>query len=100
MSISYNKSLALTGIDIYNQTYDSQSIQLLSGATSFLVGALLSALIIFIIENILIDKNSNPYFYMFFISIIVVLIIIPLTINLFTYQKIKYSKNIILEKEY
>ncbi len=100
MSISYNKSLALTGIDIYNQTYDSQSIQLLSGATSFLVGALLSALIIFIIEKILVDKKSNPYFYMFFISIIVVLIIIPLSINLFTYQKIKYSKNIILEKEY
>lgn len=100
MSISYNKSLSLTGSDIYKQIYDSQSIQLLTNATSYLVGILISSLIIFIITDLLIDKKKNPYFYIFFILILVGLIIIPLSINLFTYQKIKYTKNSILEKEY
>lgn len=100
MSISYNKSLSLTGSDIYKQIYDSQSIQLLTNATSYLVGILISSLIIFIITDLLIDKKKNPYFYIFFILILVGLIIIPLSISLFTYQKIKYTKNSILEKEY
>jgi len=40
MSVSYNKSLALTGKDIYQQTYDSQYIEIFANSTAYLIGSL------------------------------------------------------------
>lgn len=100
MSISYNKSLSLTGKDIYEKTYDEQYIQIFANATAYLIGSLTGAALLFFFGNIIINKEKNPYFYLLFIFTIVLFIIIPLAINLLTYQKIKTSKSSIIEREY
>ncbi len=88
MSISYNKSLSLTGQDIYKQTYENQYINIMANATSYLIGTLIGAVLLFALgDGIFINKNKTPYFYIFFVILIVLFIIIPLAINLLTYQK-------------
>lgn len=100
MSVSYNKSLALTGKDIYQQTYNSQYIEIFANSTAYLIGSLTGAALVYFLGDVLIKKTQNPYFYIFFVLSIVLFIIIPLTINLLTYQKIKSSKTSIIEKEF
>lgn len=100
MSVSYNKSLSLSGSDIYNKTYDNQSIEILGMATSVIIGTLIGSLLKFGYGNILINKNKNPYIYIVFLLVTIIFIIMPLAISLFTYQKIKTSKNEIIEKIY
>lgn len=97
MSVSYNKGLTLTGKDVYEQIYDNQSIQILGNATGFLIGSLIATLLIFII-SLLVDKEKNPFY---FITVILLLIITitPIAINLFSYQKIKYTKTQIINSE-
>ena len=98
MSISYNKSLSLTGRDIYQQTYDSQYLEILANSTSYLIGSLTGAALIYFIGDVLIKKTQNPYFYVLFLLSIVLFIIIPLAMNLLTYKKINSSKNSIIDK--
>jgi hypothetical protein len=99
MSVSYNKSLSLSGSDIYNKTYENQSIEILGVATSVIIGTLIGSLFEFG-GNKIIDKNKNPYVYIIFLLITIIFIIIPLAIGLFTYQKIRTSKNEIIQKIY
>jgi hypothetical protein len=98
MSVSYNKSLSLTGKDIFQQTYDSQYIEIFAHSTSFLIGSLAGTILLFFLGEILIKKTENPYFYTILVLLILLLIIIPLAINLLTYNKIKSSKNSMIEK--
>jgi Na+/melibiose symporter-like transporter len=98
MSISYNKSLSLTGRDIYQQTYDSQYLEILANSTSYLIGSLTGAALIYFIGDVLIKKTQNQYFYVLFLLSIVLFIIIPLAMNLLTYKKINSSKNSIIDK--
>jgi len=99
MSVSYNKSLSLTGSDLYQQTYESQYIQIFANSTSFLIGSLTAAVLIYFLGDILVKRNENPYFYILFILAIIFFVIIPLSINLLTYQKIKSEKTSIRDKE-
>lgn len=96
MSISYNKSLSLTGQDIYKQIYNTQYIQIVANSISFLVGSLIGSVFLFFLGDILINKKEYPYFYIFFILLIVLFIIMPLAINLLSYQKIESSKSSII----
>jgi hypothetical protein len=90
--VLYNKDIALTGNDFYNQQYNNQLIQILTTATAFVVGTIMFELIISLIKK---NVDYNSYWYDI-ILITLVLILIPLATNLFTYQQIISKKNILI----
>jgi hypothetical protein len=92
--VKYSNNSLLTGEEVYNRVYFEKLIIILTGATTYLVGVLSSEFI-----RILMNKIIKPddKVYPIVLGIIIVFIIL-IAVNLFTYQKINTDKDNILKQ--
>ena len=92
--VKYLKGTILTGEEVYNKTYFEKLILILTGATAYLVGLLCGDLVRLLISKIGTPENTM---YPIILSFIIVFIIL-LAVNLFTYQTINNEKEAILKE--
>jgi hypothetical protein len=92
--VKYSKAGILTGEEVYNRAYFEKLIFILTGATTYLVGLLSGDLIRLLIVKLVTPENKM---YPVILSFIIVFIIL-IAVNLFTYQKVNNEKEEILKE--
>jgi Na+/proline symporter len=92
--VKYSKATILTGEEVYNRAYFEKLILILTGATTYLVGLLCGDLVRLLIVKIVTPENKM---YPIILSFIIVFIIL-IAVNLFTYQKVNNEKEEILKE--
>jgi Na+/proline symporter len=93
--VKYSKDTILTGEEVYNRVYFEKLIFILMGATTYLVGLLGGDLVKLLIVKIVTPENKM---YPVILSFIIVFIIL-IAVNLFTYQKVNNEKEEILKEK-
>ena len=91
--VKYTKANILTGEQVYNRVYYEQLITILSLSTSYLIGLLTVDLVRILIGRFI---DINDYLYPLILGIIVLFIVL-ISVNLFTYQKVNTEKEQLLK---
>jgi ABC-type polysaccharide/polyol phosphate export permease len=92
--VKYSKASILTSEEVYNRAYFEKLIFILTGATTYLVGVMCGDLLRVLINRIV--KSDNKWYPVLLGFIIIFIILIA--VNLFTFQKINTDKEEILKQ--
>lgn len=92
--VKYSRASILTSEEVYNRAYFEKLIFILTGATTYLVGVMCSDLVRVLISRVV--KSDNKWYPVILGSII--LFIILIAVNLFTFQKVYTDKEEILKE--
>jgi H+/Cl- antiporter ClcA len=92
--VKYSKASILTSEEVYNRAYFEKLIYILTGATTFLVGVLTSDLLRLLISRLVKPEDK---WYPLILGIIIIFIVL-IAVNLFTYQKVNTDKEEILKE--
>lgn len=92
--VKYSKASILTSEEVYNRAYFEKLIFILTGATTYLVGVLCSDFVRVLISKLV--KTDNKWYP--FVLGLIILFIILIAVNLFTFQKVNTDKEEILKE--
>lgn len=91
--VKYTKATILTGEQVYEKVYYQQLMAVLTLSISYLIGLLTVDLVRSLISRLV---DSNDRLYPVVLGVIVIFIV-SISVNLFTYQKVNTQKEELLK---